>query len=198
MTDWHDVSVFPHALIASRTVPLALPETMCNASREQMRLSQVGGSRLRLASGLLKTIRTRSPCLLNEVSYDTPVVPLGKSYQDRCVDAFALVRAGCSVAMRSRNFSQNSRYSFERSVRGAVPVAALTCFPQSFGCATRLKFGASVESPMRTTSISAPKNRLSGSVCSFSQSRAARCSGRNPVVTQTMVLASVPAARVRI
>ena len=29
MTDWHDVSVFPPALIASRTVPLALPETMC-------------------------------------------------------------------------------------------------------------------------------------------------------------------------
>jgi hypothetical protein len=51
-----------------------------------------------------------------------------------------------------------------------------------------------VESAILTTSISTPKKRVSGSVCSFSQSSAAPCSGRKPVVIQTIVFGLVPAA----
>ena len=63
MTDWHDVSVFPRAQIASRTVPLALPETMCNASREQMRLSQSRGVQVKTGVGTVEDNQNSEPVL---------------------------------------------------------------------------------------------------------------------------------------
>ena len=77
-------------------------------------------------------------------------------------------------------------------------VAFLTNFSQSFGWATSSKLGASSESPILTTWMTTPNTRVRSSVRSFSQSMAARCSGRNPVVTQTIVVGSVPAAYVMI
>ncbi|MFC5210408.1 hypothetical protein ACFPM0_28125 [Pseudonocardia sulfidoxydans] len=73
-------------------------------------------------------------------------------------------------------------------------MAFLTCFSQSFGCATSSKFGAGSDVPIRTTRMTTPNTRVLSSVRWLSQSIAARCSRRKPVVIHTMVVGFVPAA----